>query len=275
MARLELNATLNSLRAIFVHMKKKRIPRYCATCGALLSKDNKSGYCAHHRDRTGPNNPFYGKTHSEKTLNQLKVSCKNAATKKWQDPEYAAKVKAGLKSEANLLAHTSDEFRKKQSENAKQQMKDASQLACRSAAMKNSWETGKLEFNQVRTPNFSKIELKFGAMLSDSLGDNKSRLVQHYRIERDDMPKHYYYPDYKYETFIIEVDGDFWHARNVPDDEEVHHGITAKEIRAEDAKKTKLYESKGFTVLRIWANDFKARPDETIRSIVEQIQRST
>lgn len=192
----------------------------------------------------------------------------------WQDPNYAEKVKVGLKSEANLRAHTSDEFRKKQSENAKQQMKDSSQLACRSEAMKKSWETGKIEYHQVVLPNFSKIELAFGDLLCESLGDNKSELVRHFKIERDDKPKHYYCPDYKYKNFIIEVDGDYWHARNVADDEVVHHGITAKEIRDTDAKKTQLYESKGFTVIRVWTSEFKAHPDDTIRSVMEQIQPS-
>lgn len=273
MARLELNATLNSLRAIFVYMKKKRIPRYCATCGKLLSKNNKSGYCAQHRDRTGPNNSFYGKTHSEKTRNQLKVSCKNATTKMWKDPEYAAKVKAGLKSEANLLAHTSDEFRKKQSEHAKKQMQDASQLACRSTAMKNSWVTGKLEFNQVRMPNFSKIELKFGEVLGELLGDRKNDLTRKVKIERFDWPKHYYYycPDYKYHNFLIEIDGDYWHARDRADDEIVHHGLTAKEIREKDAKKDATYTGRGFSVIRIWASDFKRDPETVSQAVFQQI----
>lgn len=250
---------------------KKKEPRYCATCGALLSKKNKTGYCSKHRDRTGPNNPFYGKTHSQKTRNQLKVSCKKASLKMWQDPEYAEKVKAGLKSEANLLAHTSDAFRQKQSQNAKKQMKNADQLQCRSIAMKRTWSQGKLEFLGIHQPNFSKIELEFGERLGSALGDAKYELIHHTKIERSDYPKHYYCPDYKFRNFIIEIDGDYWHARDKADDEVIHHGLTAKEIRETDSKKTALYEANGYTVIRVWVSDYKNDPESIIREVVDRI----
>lgn len=270
MARLELNATLNSLRAIFVYIMKKPI-RYCPVCGSKLSKNNKTGYCNHHRDRTGIHNPFYGKTHSEKTKKRLQASSKIASIKMWQNPEYVAHVKAGLKSDANIQAHASAEFRQKQSQNAKKQMKDAAQLQCRREAMKKSWAEGKLEVGTVHLPNFSKIELNFGEVLGKLLGERQNELTRKVKIERFDWPKHYYCPDYKYHNFLIEIDGDYWHARDRADDEIVHHGLTAKDIREKDAKKDATYTGRGFSVIRIWASDFKRDPETVAQAVLQQI----
>ena len=49
-----------------------KLNRTCPTCGKSISDKNKSGYCNRHRDRTGTNNTFYGKTHSQETINSIK-----------------------------------------------------------------------------------------------------------------------------------------------------------------------------------------------------------
>lgn len=234
-----------------------KLNRICPTCGKRISDKNKSGYCNRHRDRTGSNNPFYGKTHSQETINSLKEKCKIVSTKKWEDPEYIEHVKEGLKSEKNKLAHTSEEFRKTQSEHAKQQMKDPEQRELRSNTMKASWENNLIEWHVHRGPNYSKDELRFGNLLREALGDNSSRLITKFKLERDDYPKHYWCPDFKYENFIIEFDGDYWHARGYDDSEIVHHNLTAKEIRKFDEMKNAAYRRAGFSVIRIWQSDFK------------------
>lgn len=234
-----------------------KLNKVCPTCGKRLSDKNKSGYCNRHRDRTGQNNPFYGKTHSQDTINSLKEKCKIASTKKWEDPEYVEHVKEGLKSEKNLLAHTSEEFRKTQSDHAKQQMKNPEQRELRSNAMKASWENNLIEWHIHRGPNYSKDELRFGNLLLEALGDNSSKLITKFKLERDDYPKHYWCPDFKYDNFIIEFDGDYWHARGYDDNEIVHHNLTAKEIRERDELKNAAYRRAGFSVIRVWLSDFK------------------
>ena len=72
------------------------IKKTCKTCGIKLSKNNKGEYCNHHRDRTGKNNPFYGKKHTQKTCNTLKVKCKDASKLMWQNPAYREKVIKGV-----------------------------------------------------------------------------------------------------------------------------------------------------------------------------------
>ena len=51
-----------------------KLNRTCPTCGIRISDKNKSGFCNKHRDRTGINNPFFGKTHSKDTKEILKIS---------------------------------------------------------------------------------------------------------------------------------------------------------------------------------------------------------
>lgn len=234
-----------------------KLNRTCPTCGKRISDKNKSGYCNRHRDRTGSNNPFYGKTHSQETINSLKEKCKIASKKKWEDPEYVEHVKEGLKSEKNKLAHTSEEFRKTQSKHAKQQMKNKDQRELRSIMMKERWENNLIEWHVHRGPNYSKDELRFGDLLREALGDNSSKLITKFKLERDDYPRHYWCPDFKYENFIIEFDGDYWHANGCDDNEIVHHNITAKEIREHDEMKNAAYRRAGFSVIRIWQSDFK------------------
>lgn len=234
-----------------------KLNRTCPTCGKSISDKNKSGYCNRHRDRTGTNNPFYGKTHSQETIISIKEKCKIASTKLWEDQEYVERVKEGLKSEKNKLAHTSEEFRKTQSQHAKQQMKNPVQREIRSNTMKARWENNLIEWHAHRGPNYSKDELRFGDLLREALGDNASKLITKFKLERDDYPKHYWCPDFKYENFIIEFDGDYWHANGYDDNEIVHHNITAKEIRERDEMKNAAYRRAGFSVIRIWQSDFK------------------
>ena len=41
-----------------------KLNRTCPTCGCKVSDKSKTGYCTHHRPRTGENNPFFGKHHN-------------------------------------------------------------------------------------------------------------------------------------------------------------------------------------------------------------------
>lgn len=248
-----------------------KLNRTCPTCGRSISDKNKSGYCNRHRDRTGPNNPFYGKTHSQETINSIKEKCKIASTKLWEDHVYVERVKEGLKSEKNKLAHTSEEFRKTQSQHAKQQMKNPEQRELRSNAMKANWENNLIEWHAHRGPNYSKDELRFGDLLREALGTNASKLITTFKLERDDYPKHYWCPDFKYENFIIEFDGDYWHANGYDDNEIVHHNITAKEIRERDEMKNAAYRRAGFSVIRIWQSDFKQDKSACVNHVLSII----
>lgn len=249
-----------------------KLNKTCPTCGKRLPDKNKSGYCNIHRDRTGQNNPFYGKTHSKETMDRIKEKSKQTMIDKWaNDPEYVKRVKEGLKSEKNKLAHTSEEFRKTQSANAKQQMKNPEQREIRSNAMKTNWENNLIEWHVHRGPNYSKDELRFGDLLREALGDNASKLITKFKLERDNYPKHFWCPDFKYENFIIEFDGDYWHANGYDDNEIVHHNITAKEIRERDEMKNAAYRRAGFSVIRVWLSDFKKDTSACVNHVLSII----
>lgn len=246
-----------------------KLNKHCPVCGRLLADKNKSGYCNLHRDRTGENNPFYGKKHSDEVLSAMKEKCKNASLKKWENEEYVKHVKDGLKSEKNINSHKSENFKEKQRIHAIQQMKDDKQRKLRSEIMKESWKSGKIEFHVNTTPNFSKDEIEFGEMLKEALKENSVYLERNFKIKRKD--KGYYCPDFKYKNFIIEFDGDFWHAHNKEDNEIIHHNITAKEIREKDNQKTKFYEELGYTVIRVWQSEYLNNKQKIIEEIKNRI----
>ena len=243
-----------------------KLGKTCKTCGKKLSDLNKSGFCNIHRDRTGANNPFFGKHHSKETLDKAKEKCRAASIKKWEDPEYRARVINGTTGKTR-----SEDFKETQRQNALAQMQNEQQRILRSKAMKESWKNGKISFHENHTPNFSKDEKLFGSILRERLGDNAKYLDDKFKVERDDLPKHYYCPDFRYKNYIIEFDGDFWHAHNIEDNEIVHHNITAKEIRDNDSKKTRLYEKNGFIVIRVWQSDFLSNKDDCINKVLSII----
>ena len=49
----------------------------CTICSKILDRRNKSGYCNSHRPRSGEDNPFYKKKHSNETRKQMEVSASN------------------------------------------------------------------------------------------------------------------------------------------------------------------------------------------------------
>ena len=74
------------------YKEKFDLIKRCLVCGKVLLKNNKSGYCNSHRNRTGENNPFYGKHHSDKTKKELQESSRKGTIKNWQNEEYRKKV---------------------------------------------------------------------------------------------------------------------------------------------------------------------------------------
>ena len=114
-----------------------RLTKHCPVCGCRLYDKNQSGYCNKHRDRTGPNNPFWGKTHTDATKAILKEKCKDATRKLWEDESYRSLV---IERITGLTR--SDEFKETQRQNAKQQFKDTEQRTMRSKQMAETWKRG-------------------------------------------------------------------------------------------------------------------------------------
>lgn len=84
--------------------------RTCPKCGKQLSPGNKSGYCNKHRDRSGPNNPMYGRSvqscMTPEKIKQWKENISKGSKRNWQKEEYRNKVIS-----ANTGKKRTEEFR--------------------------------------------------------------------------------------------------------------------------------------------------------------------
>lgn len=253
-------------------IKSKKIP--CKKCGTLIRKESKTGYCVHCKGivTSGINNPFFGRKHSQETINKIKEKNSVASKKLWENPEYREKVishATGVKR--------SEEFKEKQRKNTIIQMKDSNQRAVRSIFMKKSWDEGILSYhNTISGRNFSKEELQFGEALRENLGEKSKELKRGQIILGDtpDSPKKFYLPDFVFrDKYIIEYLGDYWHCnpkRFKPTDK-IKYNIVASEQWEKDRRRKEYLESKGYEVLEVWGSDFTKYPDEVIKSIIEKI----
>lgn len=234
--------------------------RYCKTCGCLLSKNCKGEYCNHHRDRTGANNSFYGRKHSDKTKQILSEKCKDTTKKLWENEEYRNKVitnATGLKR--------SSEFKELQKKHAIEQFKDNKQKEIRSISMSNSWKNGSIVYNRQDSINESKQEKEF-VNLVESLGYNVSHNPF---LFNENGKKRHMFPDGVIENkkIIIEYNGSFWHAdpkRGYKSTDVIHHGITAKEIWDRDLEKIKTYEKYGYKVFVLWSDEFLKNKEQCL-----------
>lgn len=244
------------------------VKKYCKTCGCLLSKNCKGDYCIHHRDRTGANNSFYGKKHSDKTKKLLTEKCKEATKKLWENEEYRKKVisnATGLKR--------SDEFKELQRKHALEQFKDEAQKELRSINMSNSWKTGAIVYNRQDSINESKQEKEF-IKLIEELG---YKITHNSFLFEENGKKRHLFPDgiIEKEKIILEYNGSFWHAdpkRGYKKDDIIHHNTTAKEIWDRDLEKIKTYEKNGYNVFTVWSDEFLKNKEKCIENFKKFVE---
>lgn len=237
------------------------IKRYCKICGVELSKNNKSGFCRQHLDRSGKNNSFYGKHHTKETKEKLRIKCKEATKKMWQNKEYREKV---IKNATGVKR--GDDFRETQRKHALKQFEDNSQRQLRSEMMSNNWKNGILTCNRHESINESKQERKFMEII-ESMG---------YVISFDSFlykesgKKRHLFPDgiIEDDKIIIEYNGSFWHAdpkRGYKPEDVIHHNKTAQEIWDNDKKKVKIYKKHGYSTFVVWSDEFLKDKDKVIK----------
>lgn len=238
--------------------------KHCPICGKLLADKNKTGYCNIHRDRTGANNPFYGKTFSPETIEKLKISLSVASKKLWENEEYRNKV---ISSTTGLKR--SEEFKEKQRQAAYKQFEDDRQRELRSVRMKQSWNDGEITYIPKTFYPKSKQEREFIEKLSEHL-DIEVNKVLHYI---DDGKEKWLFPDGVYKNVVIEYNGSYWHAdKRFYDDDFIIDGKTAKFIRERDEMKKKIYEHLGYQVVYVWSYDYKQDKLKTIENTINTIK---
>lgn len=243
---------------------KFKIGRFCVKCGIRIGKKNKSGCCDKCRDRTGPNNPFFKKTHSQETKDSLSKKCSDASKQIWKNSEYREKIKStttGLKR--------TDKFKKEQSERVKKWYKENPiQLEIRSEQMKNTWKIGHIEPN-ITSINESKMEKKLLISIKDALNnmDVKKKTIR--------INGRWFYPDILIDNrYVVEFYGDYWHANPLvyTADDIVHHRKTAKEIWEKDRERIDIMREAGYTIFVVWQKDYLNDVDKCLETIKKGIE---
>ncbi len=245
-----------------------KLNKKCGKCKTKLLDKNKSGFCNHHRDRTGKNNSFYGKKHIAKSIEVVRIKTSIATKEKWKDKRYRELVIKGTSKPRR------ESFKKEQSERITQWYKDnPNQREIRRIKMKESWRTGKIISDRYFV-NESKLELELFGEIKKIFSDAKKN--QTIRVSDGK----WLFPDILIEPdgIIIEFYGNFWHANPnlYKASDEIHYGITAQEIWKRDKDRIRRLEhivyrgerfATGYRVIVVWEDEYKNNKERILREI--------
>lgn len=248
-------------------MSHYKLGKKCLKCGSRLLDKNKTGFCNKHRDRTGKNNPFFGKHHSKETIEKSRPKLSSASKKLWQKKEYRDKVIKGVSKPRR------EGFKAEQSARVTQWYQDhPEQRTVRSVALRNSWETGKIVFTP-HSCNISKGQMKLLEDIRNICSDDV--VVE---TVRDNNGK-WLLPDILIKNLglVIEYYGNFWHAdpKRYKADDLVHHSFTAQEIWKRDEERisqfSNVVDSNGkeveYKVVIVWEDDYKNNRERVLRDL--------
>ena len=232
--------------------------KYCKTCGVKISSASKTGYCNKHRDRTGANNAFYGKTHTQKTRQKLKVNCRLATAKLWQNQEYRKKVIDGTskpRSEVGKLNISNGV------KNSYDTIDGLRQL--RSIVLKNTWQSGNMVLSEFHI-NKSKPQYQIAQWLTDHFPNRNISLKQSIKYKLGNKCK-WFYPDILIDhKIIIQYFGDYWHMNpNIYQSDFVNERtkVCAAQCWEHDSQRIETLRNMGYTVIIIWQSEFKHNKD--------------
>lgn len=229
-------------------MSKYKLNRKCPVCNFLLLDKNKTGFCTKHRDRTGTNNPFFGKTHTKETVSKLKELCALASTEKWKNEIYREKVIKAVSKPRR------ERFKQEQSVRIKEwYLKNPEQRTIRSISMKENWKNGKIATSPHISLNRSKIELEFFQALQAEYPDISREVIK--------TKEGWFFPDCisLRDRVIIELFGDYWHGnpeKYAPEDKVAHNSL-AKDVWEHDGNRIASLENLGYQVIIIWESEYK------------------
>lgn len=246
-------------------MSHYKLDKKCLKCGIRILDRNKSGFCIKHIDRTGKNNPFFGKKHLLETIEKSRPKIAHASTEHWKDDAYRRKVIAGTSKPRKAS------FKLEQSIRIKQWYKDnPEQRIIRSKAMTRSWLDGKI-IPYSHSCNISKLETKFYDELSD-ITSYLEKITIHYN-------KHWFFPDITDQRagIIIEFYGDYFHANpnKYKSTDVFYHNKTAQQIWDYDEKRQGELESIGYHVIIIWEQDYKNNKEGIFQRLNELLNWDT
>ena len=241
--------------------------KYCKTCGKILCKKCLGNYCGVHRDRSGKNNPFFGKSHSKETKLLLKEKCAISTKKLWKQESYRKSVINGTTGKKRC-----QKFKNAQRFNALKQFKNKAQRKLRSDIMRENWRNGKIAYHASASFNKSKMEKELFNLLKDKY--NNVLKVHHKTLHIENK---WYYPDITINNeLIIEFNGDYWHANpNIYEGNDiVHHNKFASDIWEHDNQRKETFFNAGYKTLIIWEKEFLHNRDKTLSLIYEWISKN-
>jgi G:T-mismatch repair DNA endonuclease (very short patch repair protein) len=248
----------NHKLSIREYKEKFNLLYYCEVCGEEISH-NKTNCCNHCRDRNGENNPFFNKTFSKDALERISSKNRIATTEKWKNEEYRSNIISKVSKPRR------EGFKEEQSARViKWYKENPDQRDIRSIAMKNSWENGLIVKNEYSC-NSSVIEKKLFEQLKqiNESFEEKATLK---------INKKWFFPDIidKERKLIIEYFGDYFHCNPKIYKEDYYNekvNKTAKEIWEADKIRIEKFQNIGYTVIVVWADDFKENPTIIINQI--------
>lgn len=237
--------------------------KFCKVCGKSLLRSNKTGFCKIHIPRSGANNPFYGKHHSDE-YKKLASERSRASTKKlWESPEYREKVIGAATGKKR-----DDNFKEKQRRNAVDQMKNIEQRKLRSEIMKTSWQEDKITCSR-NSFNRSKEEKDFIYKLNKKLNCSiKEKQV--ILCEDSQGNKKRILPDgLLWDNIVLEFNGDYWHANPLKYNPEDHIQIgrstfSAKSIWNKDKLRYRRLLNLGYKIIVVWENAWRKDPVKVV-----------
>lgn len=233
-------------------MASYSLGKKCKVCGLRLLNINKTGFCNHHRDRTGTNNPFYGRQHSQETILKIKKTSSLTSKKCWQKEEYRRKVISGVSKPRR------SGFGEEQSKRVKEWYRNnPKQRTLRSGHMRKSWQLGKIVKGNYSC-NSSNIELEFYNRLKDLCPNlEEKRTVR--------VGDKWFFPDIVdlKGGIIIEFYGDYWHAnpKLYGKGEVFKNKLTAQQIWDKDWERIRGLEGIGFKVFVVWQSEYENDPE--------------
>lgn len=218
--------------------------------------------------KKGSRNGFYGKTHTDDVVKQIKSVTKEKSTDLWKDPVYREKVVKGVSKPRR------EGFGEEQSERISQWYEDnPEQRDIRSIKMKENWDNGVLQPNP-HTVNRSKGEIGLYEYLKETLDIS---VEEKKTISVDGS---WFLPDIVVsDNIIIEYFGDYWHGNPLKYDrnDTIAHQTKAEDVWERDKKRIDTLCENGYSVIIIWQSDDFATCKQRIERILHErrIQKSS
>ena len=209
--------------------------RNCIDCGASLEIRGRSKRCVKCNAifKTGENNPFYGKKHTEETRTKLKKA------RAERDPSSVYKIPNTPEIRAKI-----------------------------SKTMKDKWAKLSTIEKRVKLANF--IEAGSKIRKHTSIEEKiYNFLVEYSMVEGEDFERNFQIGPYNVDfllgdKYIIECFGDYWHKHP-----ETFSGEEAENKRAKDLEKKKFLENKGYEFIHFWERDI----NKNMKQVEDKIEK--